>query len=491
MMLSLSWILTALAVVLLCVVALRIRAINRAARCLRAGDLSVRIPSFSLPLVSETAAHMAFLGRSISDLQRMEEYAQKTLAYEKKELAHFLEKENLARQMKKQLGEIQETYKTISGLNLDLEEKNRSLNDAINRLSALNQISRVLTSSRDRRQVHQTLVSLPMALLGAEIGHLLLFDPATDELVLAHAEGLGEENRTSRRIPVGTGMAGWVAKNRKPLLIADFSRQDLFPPRSSLGYERRTAISVPLMIKDELIGIISMINREDNRPFSEEDRTLLATIASEASMAIHNLLLLEKVQTSYFSMVKALIAAVEAKDIYTRGHSERVTQYSLLIAEELNLPRHRCEIIQKAGFLHDIGKITVELSILNKPTLLDREEREKIMLHPETAYRILQPIDFEDEVKVCILQHHERLDGTGYPKGCPGAELILEARILSVADAFDAMTTKRPYREAVSVSDAIRELERCSGTQFDPAVVRAFRQRVETMLSRGKGEELH
>jgi putative nucleotidyltransferase with HDIG domain len=490
-MMILTWMLLAVCAALLVAGALRLRAVNLAARRLREGDLTVRIPSSSLPLVRETAAHLAFLGRSISDLQRMEEYAQKSLAYEKKELAHFLEKENLARQMKRQLVEIQEAYRTISTLNLDLEEKNRSLNDAINRLSALNQISRVLTSSHDRRQVDQTMISLPMALLGAEIGHLLLLDHAAGELVLTHSQGLKEEGRSPRRIPVGTGVAGWVARHRKPLLVPDFSRQDLFTPRSTLGYERHTAISVPLMIKDELIGIISMINREDGRAFTEEDKTLLVTIASEAAMALHNLLLLEKVQSNYFSMVKALIAAVEAKDIYTRGHSERVTQYSMLIAEQMNLPPHRRDIIQKAGFLHDIGKITVELSILNKPAFLDEEERGKIRLHPMVGYRILQPIDFEDDVKVCILQHHERLDGTGYPNGCPAAELILESRILSVADAFDAMTTKRPYREAVSVSDAIIELERCAGSQFDPEVVQAFKLRVESMLARGTGQELH
>jgi putative nucleotidyltransferase with HDIG domain len=465
--------------------------LNRAARRLKAGDLSTTIPSSRLPLLAETSSHIGFLSRSINDLQRMEEYAQKSLAYEKKELAHFLEKENLARQMKKQLQEIQDACSTISGLNLDLEGKNRSLNDAINRLSALNQISRMLGSTHDHKQVHQMVVSLPMALLGAEVGHLLLLDRSSKELVLEYSQGMPNEGQTGRRIAMDTGVAGWVVKNRKPLLIADFARQDLFSPASKLGYQRRTEVSVPVMIKDELIGVISLVNRESGQPFTEEDRTLLATIASEAAMAIHNLLLLEKVQNSYFGMVKALITAVEAKDIYTSGHSERVTQYSMLIAEEMGLPRARRDIIQKAGFLHDIGKITIELSILNKPSLLNDEEREKIRLHPEVGFRILEPIDFEEEVKVCILQHHERMDGTGYPNGSPAKDLILESRILSVADAFDAMTTKRPYRDAVTVADALIELQRCAGTQFDPVVVCAFKARVDSMLSQRKNKELH
>jgi len=478
------------AIALLAVLA-QLSLLNKAIRRLKEGDLGVSIPLSRLPILHETSDHLAFFSRSLNDLQRMEEYAQKTLAYEKKELAHFLEKENLARQMKSQLTEIQDAYKTISGLNLDLEGKNRSLNDAINRLSALNQISRVLTASHDRRQVYQTLVSLPMALLGAEVGHLLLYDSGTNQLVLDYAQGLGEEGRTGRRLALGTGVAGWVAKHRKPLLIPDFSRQDLFASESTLGYTRKSAVSVPIMIKDDLIGVISMINRENGQPFSEEDRTLLATIASEAAMAIHNLLLLEKVQNSYFGMVKALIAAVEAKDIYTRGHSERVTQYSMLIAEEMNLPRTRRDIIQKAGFLHDIGKITIDLAILNKPTFLTAEEREKIKLHPEVGYHIIEPIDFEEEVKVSILQHHERVDGKGYPHGVNEHHLILESRILAVADSFDAMTTQRPYRQAQTVEAAMAELDRCSGTQFDPEVVRAFKARVNAMLSRGKRRDLH
>jgi putative methionine-R-sulfoxide reductase with GAF domain len=298
--------------VLLGVVAFQLVRINRAGRRLKAGDLSAAIPSSRLPLLAETASHLGFLSRSINDLHRMEEYAQKTLAYEKKELAHFLEKENLARQMKKQLLEIQDAVSTISGLNLDLEVKNRSLNDAINRLSALNQISRMLGSTHDHRQVHQMVVSLPMALLGAEVGHLLLLDQQAKELVLEYSQGMPNENQIGRRLPMDTGVAGWVVKNRKPLLIADFARQDLFSPASKLGYLRRTEVSVPVMIKDDLIGVISLVNRESGQPFNEEDRTLLATIASEAAMALHNLLLLENVQNSYFGMVKALITAVEA-----------------------------------------------------------------------------------------------------------------------------------------------------------------------------------
>ncbi len=463
--------------------------LNRFARERERGESALPLPRSPLRMLDETGTHMDRLAKALLDLQRMEEYSQKTLAYEKKELAHFLEKENLARQMASQIQELRNANLTIASLNTDMEDKNRSLNEAINRLSALNQISRVLGMAHERKQVYQMVVSLPMELLRAEIGHLLLHDPVSGELVLDYSQGLNE--RPGRRMPVGTGMAGWVAKHRKALLIPDFSRQDLFSPVSSLGYERRSAVSVPLVLKEDLLGVVTLINREGGVPFSEEDRTLLATIAAEGSMALHNLLLLEKMQSSYFGMVKALVTAMEAKDVYTRGHSERVTQYSMLIAEQLKLPRIKMDIIQKAGFLHDIGKLTVELSILNSPNPLSPDELSRIRLHPEVGFRILEPIDFEDEIKVSILQHHERLDGKGYPRGCPADEIILESRILAVADAFDAMTTKRPYRDPVAIPDAMKELVRCSGTQFDARVVDAFRTKVDALLWVGRNASRH
>jgi putative nucleotidyltransferase with HDIG domain len=241
------------------------------------------------------------------------------------------------------------------------------------------------------------------------------------------------------------------------------------------------------MIREELIGVISLINKKTNSSFNEDEKTLLTTIASETAMAIDNTLLLEKIQKSYFSMIQSLIVAVESKDIYTSGHSERVTQYSVLIAEQLGLTLDQLEIIQQAAALHDIGKITVELSILNKPTALSAEEYNKIKLHPLIGYRILEPIDFDDKVKLAVLQHHERLDGSGYPDGRTGDDILLEARILAAADAFDAMTTSRPYRDSLTISDALDEMIRNTGIQFDAEVVKVLRGIVHSMTTAGAG----
>ncbi|MDF1535673.1 MAG: HD domain-containing protein [bacterium] len=446
----------------------------------------IAYPTTFFPILSRIAERYAQSEKSLSEQKGLESFQTRVTTFEKQEIAHLLEKEELSRELVKQLEETRQANLTVSTLNINLETMNVSLNEAINRLSALNQISRMMGMEHDKKQIYSMAVSLPAELLQAEIGHLLLLDAERGELVVEYSQGMPERRVSGKRsVPLGQGLAGWVAANRKPLLVEDFSSQDTFSPVSSIGYERKTAISAPVMISDELIGVISLINRRNRMPFSEGEKTLLATIASETAMAIHNALLLEKIQKSYFSMVQSLIVAVESKDMYTKGHSERVTQYSLLIAEQMGLTMDQLEVVQQASVLHDIGKITIDLSILNKPTTLNSEEYDKIMDHPLTGYRILEPIDFDDKIKQCVLQHHERLDGKGYPNGMREEEIFLESRILAAADAFDAMTTKRPYRDPMNISEALREMEKHTGTQFDPDVVAVLKKIVNAMTSSG------
>lgn len=462
--------------------------LNSSADQLEKGDFTNVISHSTLPVISKISNHYNLLSSALRDLQKMEQYQQKMMSFEKKEMAHLLERESLTRKLERQLEETRQANETVSNLNWDLERINLGLNEAINRLSALNQISRMFGMERNKKQIYRMAVSLPAELLQAEIGHLLLFDKEQNELHLEYSQGFAEPKGQARHVlPKGKGVAGWVAANRKPLLVQDFSSQDIFPITSSRGYERSTAISVPIMIRDELIGVISLINKKTNLPFNEEEKTLLTTIASETAMAIDNTLLLEKIQKSYFSMIQSLIVAVESKDVYTSGHSERVTQYSVLIAEQLGLSLEQLEIIQQAATLHDIGKITVELSILNKPTALNSEEYNKIKMHPLIGYRIIEPIDFDKRVKLAVLQHHERLDGSGYPDGRIGNDILLEARILAAADAFDAMTTRRPYRDPLTISEALDEMTSNTGVQFDGEVVNVLSKIVHSMTSTGAG----
>jgi len=182
----------------------------------------------------------------------------------------------------------------------------------------------------------------------------------------------------------------------------------------------------------------------------------------------------EKIRASFVRAITSLAYALEARDTYTSGHSQRVAEIAVAIAAALELPQESVERVRLAGLLHDIGKIGVREAVLNKPGSLTDEERRHMQEHPEIGERVLSPVTDDGEILQLIRSHHERFDGTGYPDGLKGPQIPLGARILAVADAYEAMTSERPYRKAMSRETALAELVRCKGTQFDPRAVDAF-----------------
>ncbi len=181
-----------------------------------------------------------------------------------------------------------------------------------------------------------------------------------------------------------------------------------------------------------------------------------------------------KIRNAFFNAITALAYALEAKDKYTSGHSQRVSEISVAIARELGLAQESINRIELAGRVHDIGKIGVRESVLNKPAQLTEEEFQHVKYHPETGEHILNPIVEDKEILQIVRHHHEHYDGTGYPDGLSGDEIPLGARILMVADSYDAMTSERPYRGAMDAETACAKLEQAKNTQFDPEVVGAF-----------------
>lgn len=233
-------------------------------------------------------------------------------------------------------------------------------------------------------------------------------------------------------------------------------------------------MAVPLTVGSRVTGVLTLAGRPGGQHFTEEETVFLTTLGTALGLALENARLYSSLRKYYLNVVQTLAAALEARDAYTRGHSLRVAKLARLCARLLGLGAGEQEQVYMAGLLHDIGKIGVRENILLKPGPLTSEERKEMQGHPEVGARILELAGFSGGVTAAVRHHHEDYGGGGYPDGLSGEEIPLLTRIIRVADAYDAMTSTRPYRKALTPDQAFNELKRCAGSQFDPRVVEAF-----------------
>lgn len=283
-------------------------------------------------------------------------------------------------------------------------------------------------------------------------------------------------DRTPYILKGDTGIAGWIIRNNRPVLVDDLA----VDPRYRCEIDRFARFEVgsilgcPCEFKGKVLGAILTCNPRDVRHFSREEQETLAMFAAQAAIAMENALLYSQLEESYLDSVQALANSLDANDRYTFGHSERVTEYSLMMAESMTLSMQELKILHFAALLHDIGKIGIDKRIVNKPGALTEEEFAKIKKHPGIGSRIIAPIRFMEEKLPGVRHHHERFDGRGYPDGLKGGDIPLFARIIAVADSFDAMTSHRSYRYGMSSEEAIQKLVDGKDTQFDPEIVDIF-----------------
>ncbi|MCX7698714.1 MAG: GAF domain-containing protein [Candidatus Goldbacteria bacterium] len=368
-------------------------------------------------------------------------------------------------------------------------------NQKIKRLEHLTELTKHINSTLELNKLLDNMLQISTDMLQAEAGSILLLDEDGDELIFAAATGEKKDMLKDIRVPVGEGIAGWVARENKSVLVADAQNDPRFFKKidQKTSFKTTSIIAVPLLTKDKLIGVVEVLNKKDNQLFNEEDRQLLEAFANQAAVAIENAKLYENLNNMFLNTVKSLAAAIETKDIYTRGHSERVTKYSELIAKELKLPDEDIHELRLAGLLHDIGKIGIDESILRKPSKLTDTEFNEIKKHPVYAANILEAIPQMKEIIPAIKHHHERYDGEGYPDGLKNDDIPYFARILSIADTFDAMSSNRPYREALPIEICLQEIKACSGTQFDPeitnAAIKALKKYFKSELENKKEKE--
>jgi len=385
-----------------------------------------------------------------------------------------------------------ELYAKVQEFNRKLEEEvrvataelarsNRELALKVKELETLYEASRVMTSTLDPQELATKMLEEVGKLIPNDRAEIWVFDEGRGELkVLAASRGAAAlifQERVRLDDPSSTA---WIGRNREALLIREIKPGlEVSTQRWLVGEEpMRSYIGVPLLKGDRLVGTLELASRT-LQAFHEGHLDTLKVFASHLAMAVENARLYSEVEQTFIDTLSALANSLEAKDDYTRNHSERVTQVALLIGKQMGLPPDRLRAIEIGGRLHDVGKIGVSDEILKSAYKLTPEERRIMELHPSIGARILEPIQFlkGKGIREVVVQHQERYDGTGYPLGLKGEEIDLGARILAVADAYDAMMSRRRYRRKVFThEDIVEEFKRNAGTQFDPKVVAAFLQ---------------
>ena len=262
-----------------------------------------------------------------------------------------------------------------------------------------------------------------------------------------------------------------LASGATHILIAPEEIQQIFEnaPRTD-----QTLSCWPMRIRGEPFGLLVAFHRNGAGQLPSEEKRLFDFLIKKASLAVENMALYESLISNFYGILRSLVNALEAKDLYTGKHSERVTLYATNVGEILGCSSAQLESLRTVGYLHDIGKIGVRDSILNKPGPLTTEEYEIVKKHPVIGESIVSELGLSPEERSIVRHHHERWDGAGYPDGLSGTRIPLLARVVSVADAFDAMTSKRAYRQAMSVDESVGELLKNRSRQFDPDIVDAF-----------------
>lgn len=399
-----------------------------------------------------------------------------------------MEKEDLARRIRElgeELGEkTSELVNTNSRLIEFRKELSRKIRQKTKALSFLYRIERDVSNKLKMEDVLKVIVEKVGSILNVKICSILLINDKTGKLSVECAKGLEPKILKDTELEVGNKISGWVVKHNRPILVKNIEKDTRFAKSNEEKYYNKSLMSVPLAIKNKVIGVINVNNKKTRRIFNREDFRLLKQIAAQVAVVIENARLYRSLSNLYMRTITTLAATIDARDHYTRRHSEMVAEYAVAIAEAMKLPPERVELIRQASHLHDIGKIGVHDFILLKPDKLTDEEWEEIKLHSVKGAEILAPlVVFLDGVIDMVKQHHERYDGRGYPSHYRDGEIDIGARIMAVADAFDAMLSERPYRKAYSKERAIKELRENSGTQFDPKVVETFLE----MLNKGTG----
>jgi putative nucleotidyltransferase with HDIG domain len=350
-----------------------------------------------------------------------------------------------------------------------LDEQNRALVSIQDKLERLSDFRSDMILSHDIPEILQSGIAKFQELVKTETCSVFLVDENgfefRHEISIPERFSVLVEKELDAQIMSGT--FGWIINSGTPACV----------PAEVIGKDDLRKLSVmiaPLSNKERTLGAVAIVFEQDEDFIRQQTLKLLYILSGFFSLSLENAYLFQDLKKSYFDTIRAVANSVEARDAYTRGHSNRVAEISKIIAAEMGWGRRDLEMIDWGGVLHDLGKVGISDTILNKPGKLTDEEFAIMKSHPSIGAQIIGGIAFLEPLLPFISQHHERYDGRGYPAGLKNEEIAIQGRLLAIADTYDAMTSDRPYRKGLAAQIAYEEILKCSGTQFDPVLVRAF-----------------
>lgn len=339
------------------------------------------------------------------------------------------------------------------------------------RLAAITEASLHISSERNLKKLFKIILDQVFKLTPAHNGVILIKNKHSGDLKAEYAK----RGKASGKQKVSMTIVQCAFDKNEAVLTSDALDDTRFKDgRSIITQNISSVMCVPLCFQEERLGVIYVDTQGTTDAFDQEDLKLLAALSSSASAAIKNSLYLGELEKAFQDTLVITSNAIEMRDHYTIGHTWRVTRFALEIAKELGWNEKQLELCERGGVLHDVGKIAVGDSILGKPSKLTDQEFNIMRNHPERGASMMRDVASLKPLIPYCLYHHERWDGNGYPQGLKGEQIPVEGRVIAVADAFDAMTSKRPYKNVIESEKALNEIVRCKGTQFDPDIVDAF-----------------
>jgi putative nucleotidyltransferase with HDIG domain len=354
----------------------------------------------------------------------------------------------------------------------ELEKVNCELEARVGEQARLFHISREIDEVRSSEDLYPCIVQLAATLESVEKASFFVVPQDGSSLLAMAACGWNSGEVWPQKLRLPSERMHEVLGNGASHVV--MRPEELHCSREGMSETDGILSCWPLRIRGEPFGLLMAFHSKGCQSLPMDETRLFDFLIRKASLAVENMALYESLISNFYGILKSLVNALEAKDLYTGKHSERVTRYATEVARELGCTGAEIESVQTIAYLHDIGKIGIQDGILNKPGCLTAEEYEIVKKHPVIGEAIVAELGLSPEERAIIRHHHERWDGCGYPDGLSGDKIPLLARIVSVADAFDAMTSKRAYRESMSLEESIIELLKNSGKQFDPNTLEAL-----------------